>query len=246
MHLGTGPDVLPDDLRLANLARIWSVVQGALIHDLKGPLNAATLELDLLRQTLQKSEDAEQLREAGVQAVEAVQRELTRLNDALGSVAPLPDADVEGRVRLDPAALTAEAVRLARQRAIVRGIHVELSHPETPVEILGQRGPLLQATIAVLLNALAATPPGGNVRIVAEREGEAFRIGFEDSGTGFAPDDLEHGFEPHYSGNGGPGLGLTVARAIVEEHGGAVVAGNGPVGAIVEISLPIAPAGEEE
>lgn len=246
MQLGTGPDVLPDDLRLANLARIRSVVQGALIHDLKGPLNAATLELDLLRQTLLKSEDAQQLREAGIQAVEALHRELARLNDSLGSVAPLPDADTAGRERLDPAALAAEAIRLARQRAIVRGIRVELSGPEKPVEILGRRGPLLQAAIAVLLNALEAAPSGGNVRIVAEREGGAFRIGFEDSGPGFTPDGLEHGFEPHYSGNGGPGLGLTVARAILEEHGGSVVAGNGPAGAIVEFSLPIAPAGEEE
>jgi len=246
MHLGTRPDVLPDDLRLANLARVRKIVQGALIHDLKGPLNAATLELDLLRQTLLKSEDAEQLREAGLQAVETLRRELTRLNDALGTVAPLPDADSADRKRLDPTALAAEAVRLSRQRAILRGVRVELSHPEEPVEVLGRRGALLQATLAVLLNALEATPPGGNVRIVADREGAMLRIACEDSGSGFSPADLEHAFEPQYSGNGGPGLGLTVARAILEEHGGTVVAGNGPVGGIVEISLPIAPAGEEE
>ena len=246
MPVQTRPDALPDDLRLANLARIREMVQGALVHDLKGPLNAATLELDLLRQTLLKTDDAERLRETGLQAVETLRRELTRLNDALGTVAPLPDANSADRERLDPTTLAAEAVRLSRQRAIIRGVRVEISHPDEPVEILGRHGPLLQATLAVLLNALEATPPGGNVRIAADREGNAFRIAFEDSGPGFAPDDLEHAFEPHYSGNSGPGLGLTVARAILEEHGGAIVAGNGPAGGVVEISLPIAPGGGEE
>ena len=246
MHLGTRPESLPDDLRLANLARVREAVQGTLIHDLKGPLNAATLELDLLRQTLSKTEDLDQLREAGLQAVEALRRELSRLNEALGSVAPLPENAGSGREHLEPAALITEAIRLTRQRAIVRAVRVEFGHPGDPVEVRGPEGPLLQAMLAVLLNAIEASPAGGTVRITADREGPAFRITLEDSGDGFGPEALERAFEPHYSGAGRPGLGLTVARSILEENGGTVEIGNGPAGGLVEVSLPIALTGEED
>lgn len=246
MHLGTRPESLPDDLRLANLARVREAVQGALIHDLKGPLNAATLELDLLRQTLLKAEDTEQLRESGLQTVEALRRELSRLNEELGSLAPLPENAGAEDGHLDPAALIVEAARLTRQKAIVRGVRLELPHPGEPAETRGRRVPLLQAMLAVLLNAIEACPAGGTVRISADREGPAFRITLEDAGEGFGPEALERAFDPHYSEKGHPGLGLTVARGILEEHGGTLMIGNSPTGGLVELSLPIAPAGEED
>jgi two-component system sensor histidine kinase BaeS len=82
-------------------------------------------------------------------------------------------------------------------------------------------------------NAVAHTPAGGHVTVQAKREGERVRIEVRDTGEGIAPQDLPHVFERFYRGepsrrrnvNGaraGMGLGLVIARELVEAHGGSI------------------------
>jgi len=83
----------------------------------------------------------------------------------------------------------------------------------------------------LLQNALRHTPAGGQVSVSAQlgAHGEYVQVEIADSGEGIAPDDLPHIFEPFYRGEesrvrdgGGAGLGLTIARGIVEAHGGTI------------------------
>jgi signal transduction histidine kinase len=78
-------------------------------------------------------------------------------------------------------------------------------------------------------NALRHTPPGGQIEITARRELGALRVEIRDTGEGIRPEDLPHIFEQFYRSEksrnratGGAGLGLAIARGIVEAHGGKI------------------------
>nr|WP_290669840.1 HAMP domain-containing sensor histidine kinase [Ardenticatena sp.] len=98
----------------------------------------------------------------------------------------------------------------------------------------------------IVANALRHTPPGGTVRITAERDGTLAVVSVCDTGEGIASDDLPHVFDQFYRGDparrrstGGAGLGLAIARAIVEAHGGTITIESTPgEGTCVTFTLP--------
>jgi len=83
----------------------------------------------------------------------------------------------------------------------------------------------------LISNALRHTPAGGQIRLTAQREGRSVRLTVQDTGAGIPADELPHVFDRFYRGNearvgegGESGLGLTIARSIVEFHGGTISA----------------------
>lgn len=95
-------------------------------------------------------------------------------------------------------------------------------------------------------NALRHTPVGGMVEVCAWQEGSEARTSVRDTGTGISPEDLPRVFERFYRGeksrsraSGGAGLGLAIAKGIVEAHGGRIWAENAPgQGATFTFALP--------
>ncbi len=98
----------------------------------------------------------------------------------------------------------------------------------------------------LLSNALRYTPEGGQVHVSAVRVAEGVQVMVQDSGAGFSPQDLPRIFEQFYRGEvarsratGGAGLGLAIARGVVEGHNGRIWAENAPGGgAVVAFILP--------
>ncbi len=95
-------------------------------------------------------------------------------------------------------------------------------------------------------NALRYTPPGGSVTVQAKREGDRVLVSVCDTGEGIQPADLPHLFDRFYRGEksrsrktGGAGLGLAIAKGIVEAHGGQISVASKPgEGACFEFHLP--------
>ena len=98
-------------------------------------------------------------------------------------------------------------------------------------------------------NALRHTPPGGEVRVFAFREAEWVRVEVSDTGDGIAPQDLPQVFDRFYRSEksrsrmtGGAGLGLAIARGIVEAHGGQIQVASAPEqGSVFTFRLPVQP-----
>ncbi len=99
----------------------------------------------------------------------------------------------------------------------------------------------------LLENAVAHAPVGGSVTLTADRDNGAVRFEIADTGSGIAIDDAPRVFDRFYRGGddasrpiGGAGLGLAIARAIVEAHGGRIwVANPGEPGARMAFTVPV-------
>lgn len=112
-----------------------------------------------------------------------------------------------------------------------------LSFPEDPLPYLsGDKQRLFQALAAIMGNALFYTPTGGTIEISAHNEKNLLRISIADNGPGIAEKDKKHIFERFYRADaahtmkGHYGLGLSVAKEIIELHGGKLIVADTPGG----------------
>jgi len=143
-------------------------------------------------------------------------------------------------------------VTLVSNDARVRQVKLELRTPARQIVLRGDGERLRQAFLNIIINALQATPPGGNVTIsTAPPQGggqEGFcEIRFHDSGAGIDRTGLSRIFEPFYTTKpDGTGLGLAITNRIIKGHGGTITVESEPgQGTDVIVRLPV-PGGEDQ
>lgn len=138
--------------------------------------------------------------------------------------------------------------RLGRQFE-EKGVALTLSVPADLPPILADEDRLTQILTNLIGNALAYTPAGGEVTVSAQRRGAEVRVAVADSGIGIPAEHLPHIFDRFYrvdksrsrASGGGSGIGLTIARHLVEAHGGRIQAeseGEGK-GSTFTFTLPV-------
>ena len=142
------------------------------------------------------------------------------------------------------------AIESVRDPAAARGITIAATLPELPLYVLGDDGRLQQVVCNLLSNSAKFSQEGSTVRVSLSTDGGRVALMVEDEGQGIEPSFLPHIFERFRQEDpsvtrqhGGLGLGLAIARHLVEAHGGGIEAANRPGGgAIFTVSLPAAPA----
>jgi signal transduction histidine kinase len=127
------------------------------------------------------------------------------------------------RAETDLAGVARAAARVVEQKAQRLGVALSLGLPEDLPPVAGDADRLQQVVVNLLDNALKFTPAGGRVRLqLVAGEGE-LSLRILDDGRGLTDEESTRAFEPYYHGpGGGAGLGLTIAREIVEAHGGQI------------------------
>ncbi|HUT97919.1 MAG TPA: HAMP domain-containing sensor histidine kinase [bacterium] len=203
----------------------------ALAHELRNPLNAMRLNLEMLREDLRAlGADAETL-----EIADAIGREIDQLAaiaTAFRDFASSPALRVE---EVELAELCLDLAAFLKPQLRESGVRLECDCRPSPVE--GDRTLLRQAVLNLLLNALAACGKGGLIRCRCRPEGGA-RVTISDDGPGPGPDPEAHFKLFSSTRPDGTGVGLPLARKVARLHGGDVTLEAGPGGgAIAELTL---------
>jgi two-component system CheB/CheR fusion protein len=213
-----------------------------LAHELRGPLAPVRNALRVLELRAPEGED-----EVAGRARDLLQRQiqiLARIVDDLLDVARLNRGQIAlRRERLDLARLVRQAAEDYRGMLEEVGIRLSLELPETPVWVLGDSARLAQALGNLLENAGKFTPTGGEVTVLMP-PGPQATVTVRDDGIGIEPEVLPRIFEVFGQASqslardrGGLGLGLSVARALLELHGGTIEAASDGLGKGAEFTL---------
>jgi len=158
-------------------------------------------------------------------------RQLVRLADDLSDVGRA----YQGKLRLQRALIDlrdvlATAIETSRPQLQLGGHALHWRCPEEPLLVEADGSRLVQLVANLLINAAKYTPSGGNVALEASLAGDELRVAVKDDGIGLTAEELEHVFELYEQVErgrdmalGGLGIGLSLARAIAELHGGSLV-----------------------
>lgn len=138
---------------------------------------------------------------------------------------------------VDLNALVQESAAVFEPLMEEKGVQLLIQLPPTASTVTADRSRIRQVLHNLLANALRHTPSGGQVTIAVAQPAGRLRLTVQDTGEGIAPEDLEHIFDRFYRTDpsrsretGGSGLGLAIVKAIVEAHGGEVIAASPGVG----------------
>lgn len=199
--------------RLAAVGRLTSGVG----HEVKNPINAMVVHLELLRGKLAASGNGN-----GAQRhVDIIAGEMQRLDRVVQTLADftrpleldLSDVDLS-RVARDVLELT--GAEMADQQVV-------WECDADPVKVRADSELLRQALLNLVLNGMQSMPDGGLLKIVVRREGETAVLSVEDEGSGIAPELMPRIFELYFTTKPkGSGIGLAMTYRIVQMHGGAM------------------------
>jgi hypothetical protein len=201
--------------RAEHLATLGELATG-LAHEIRNPLAGIAGVIEIISRDLPASSPARAV-------IKEVPQEIARINhivtDLLQTARPHPP-----RVRKSDLNITVEhAVMLGRQQALAKGVHIELYKDPSLPEVEHDSDQIHQVLLNLLLNALQAIDENGSVKVSVRAQGSAAFVEVTDNGRGIAPKHLPNIFRPFYTTKGdGTGLGLSLARRIVEDHHGRI------------------------
>jgi two-component system sensor histidine kinase BaeS len=239
--------------REQELRRQWAQ---DLAHDLRTPVSALMAQLEGMRDGVLDTDS---------RRLERNIRELARIDTLVHDLEELTRLESpEMKLSAAPVAVNQLLDELAdRFAAALKAKKIEIQRHITAFLLRADEDLLLRALSNILSNAVRHTPEGGGIRVTVETEGGDALIRVFNSGPPISPEDAERAFDRLYRGeyarhSPGSGLGLTIARKIIELHGGALsiepvgeadapagggaagggAAGGDPPGTRVKIRLP--------
>jgi len=232
------------NLRLASRMETLVQLYRQAAHDLKAPLNAISLHLELLAETIRMLQkgmlpSSEDPREQ----IDILRSELMRLDRLLISLLGHARPDVSTPDVFSLQEVARRAVDLAEPLAKKRCVELSFDEGKVSRDGFGYADQLHQAILNLIINALEASGSGGRIDVVAREQGDDVILSIRDQGPGIAPALLERIFDLGVTTKkDGSGIGLGVARAIVEAHGGRLEIQSGlGRGTLVEIRCPTSP-----
>lgn len=236
-------------------ARLYQVAQRAIqarddvtaivSHDLRNPLGAIRLSLEILARAPPEVE-----RRKGRKQLDVIDRSATRMEQLIGG---LRDATMieTGQFTVEPkqeevSALLSEAVSLLEPQADAQRLRLKLDLVGDLPSIHCDRGRVLQVVGNLVGNAIKFTEMGGEIRITVRPLEDGICVSVSDTGAGISEREVPYVFDRYWKGKKkgkqGTGLGLYIVKGIVEAHGGRIWAESKlNEGSTFHFVLPVSP-----
>jgi signal transduction histidine kinase len=214
---------LLDRLRHAN--QVKDQFLAAVSHELRTPLNAIVGWAGALRDPALLGDNHDR----AIDVIERNARVLTRLVDDLLDMSRLARGQYKLQMEsVNLGAVITAAIDSVQPAALAKGVAIELSIASGMATVRGDAMRLQQVIWNLVWNAVKFTPSGGRVDVVAHESDRGVTLTVTDTGAGIAPELLPYVFEPFQQGEvktpGSVGLGLAIARQLIELHGGTLEA----------------------
>lgn len=207
--------------RAEHLATLGELAAG-LAHEIRNPLAGIAGVIDIIGRDLPESSP-------GRQVLAEVQGEVLHIKNILSDLLDYARPKSPQFHEADLNSTAERAVALARQQVISRPIEIVLVKDESLPPVEHDPGQIQQVLLNLLLNGIQALDGKGQVRVELGSEIGFARVKVRDTGRGISPDALPNLFRPFFTTKGqGTGLGLSLARRIVESHGGRIEVSSAP------------------
>jgi signal transduction histidine kinase len=216
----------------------------AVSHDLRTPITSLRLLAEAVSDDIVDGET----RRAYLARMRTHIDALSALIDDLFELSRLEAGDISWSLeRVALGELVGETVEAMRLQAEAKGVAVTANVPDELSPAHANPEKIQRVLFNLIQNAIRHTPADGSVVVRAEPAETGIEVEIIDSGDGIAPEERDHVFTAFYRGGtqaaragDGAGLGLAVARAIVEAHGGRIWLADSSAGTRVRFSLPVA------
>ncbi|MCA9310191.1 MAG: HAMP domain-containing histidine kinase [Phycisphaerales bacterium] len=235
-------------VRSERLASVGFLAAGV-AHEINNPLGIIAGYAELSRKWIAGRPSEGQLNDTRG-ALEAIREEAFRCKDIVGQLMTLSRPGDNTYESVCLAEVARDIVSLVRGLERARSRKISFVPPSGDATVTGNAAELRQVALNLIINAVDATSPdSGEIRISLETGRRMVRMIVADNGRGMTDDTRHNVFEPFYSARSarpresGMGLGLTISYAIVEAHGGRLLAESDGVdrGSRFIVELPVAP-----
>lgn len=211
-------------MRAERLAAVGTLA-ASLAHEVRNPLNSIHLQLVLLSRRISRLDDPP--REELASLVGTAQQEIARLDGLVEDFLSLSSIERLNKSETDLEDVVRDVLLLMGPEAREKGVSVTETFDGSLPRLSIDREKIKQVLINLVRNAIEAMPGGGGLNVATRTVGTAVHVEIVDSGTGIAPGiDVFDFFMT--TKRGGTGLGLPIARRIVEAHGGSLTYESDP------------------
>ncbi|HEY5939132.1 MAG TPA: HAMP domain-containing sensor histidine kinase [Kofleriaceae bacterium] len=234
-HLDSREKLVAREQRIqADRITAMRTMSAGLAHEVRNPLHAAKLQLELLERRLRKHGDDPSLQSPSQLAQKEIERVTLLLNDFLTFARP---AELHAEER-DVVGIVRNVVELERVSADRRGAELALIAPKQLIARVDSPK-LHQVTLNLVRNALEAVSPGGHVSVELAGRDESFELRVKDDGGGIPDEIRARIYEPFFSTKeGGTGLGMSIVHSLVTLHGGTISIVTGSDGTCFDVAIP--------
>ncbi|MEZ6052635.1 MAG: ATP-binding protein [Planctomycetaceae bacterium] len=221
--------------RMERYMGLGSLAAG-LQHEIKNPLSALSLHVQLLSEALADQGASVEVREI----LNVLNTEVRRITGVLEGFRDFASVSQLCQSNVDFRNLVEKLVRLIEPQALQQHVRIETRFAEDlPETVRADSGRMEQVLLNLMVNALNAMPDGGILTIRLNSSPDFVTMDVCDTGCGIPEDLRERIFDPYFTTrNTGTGMGLALSDKIVRQHDGTIELNTGPEGTVFSVSLP--------